>query len=332
MVKLGFMSFAHMHAFSYAEAAKLLPDVELVAIFDDNVARGQEMAERFGMVFEGDLDRFFQLDIDAVVICSENNQHAWMTMEAAKYGKHVLCEKPLATTVVDAEAMIAACEKAGVILQTAFPVRFTRSIQKLKGIVDAGNLGEIVAMRSTNRGQYPGGWFVDLEQSAGGAVLDHTVHMVDIMRWLLGSEVVNVTSQVDNFYYGDSAESIDDAGVMTLEFANGVIASHDASWSRYKEYPVWGDVQLEVIGTAGTAQVSNILDNIFEFGPVTDGRPRTYHFNGFGNNTDFDLIKDFTDTVSRGGEPSITGYDGLKAMEVGLAAYESARQGQSVEL
>lgn len=333
MVRLGFMSFAHMHAYSYAEAARVIAGVELVAVFDADVERGQAAAEAFGMAFCADVDAFFEQDFAAVVICSENNQHVWMTVAAAEHGKHVLCEKPIATTVEDAQQMIQACNDAGVILQTAFPVRFTDSIVALKKVVDTGQLGDIVAMRSTNRGQNPGGWFVDVEQSGGGAVFDHTVHMVDIMRWLTGAEVVSVRSQVDNFYYGDGLEdAIDDAGVMTLVFDNGVIASHDASWSRYDEYPVWGDVQIEVIGTEGTAKVSNTLDNVIEFAPVSDGRPRTLHFNGFGNNTDLALMRDFVECVREGRQPSITGYDGLKAMEVGLAAYRSAEEGRRVEL
>src|SRR5699024_1415671 len=128
--------------------------------------------------------------------------------------------------------------------QVAYPVRFSTPIAQLKQMVDNGDFGEIVAFRTTNRGKNPGGWLIDKELSGGGAVLDHTVHMVDIMRWYLNEEITEVDANV-NTYFNDI--DIDDAGILTLEFANGVIASHDASWSRYDAYPIWGDVTIEVI-------------------------------------------------------------------------------------
>src|SRR5690625_7408004 len=103
--------------------------------------------------------------------------------------KHILCEKPIATNVADAKDMIQVCEDEGVKLQIAYPVRFSGPIAELKAMIDNGELGDIVAFRTTNRGQNPGGWFVDEEQSGGGAVLDHTVHMADIMSWYLNEEV-----------------------------------------------------------------------------------------------------------------------------------------------
>ncbi|WP_026907221.1 Gfo/Idh/MocA family protein [Paucisalibacillus globulus] len=315
-MKIGMMSFAHMHAYSYAECLMGLENVELVGIFDDDVSRGEKVAEKFQTTHYAEQQAFLELEMDAVIICSENVRHKEMVFNAARAGKHILCEKPIATTARDAQEMIDVCEESDVILQIAFPVRFSPAIQHVKQLIDDGEIGEIIAFRSTNRGQNPGDWFVDEKQSGGGAVLDHTVHMVDIMRWYLGEEVVKVDAIVDSYFHG---VTIDDAGLLTLEFENGVIASHDSSWSRFTEYPTWGDACLEVIGTKRTIKVDSFGEYLRMF---TSGRKSLSHVL-YGSDMDLGLINDFVDCIEKGREPSITGHDGLKALEVALAAYEA---------
>ncbi|WP_210367577.1 Gfo/Idh/MocA family oxidoreductase [Bacillus sp. REN3] len=325
-MKVGIMSFAHMHAYSYANCLKNLDGAELSAVFDDDEARGKRAGEQFGVPHLSDMDAFLNDDLDAVIICSENIFHKKMVLKAAAAKKHILCEKPLATTVEDAEAMIAACKENNVILQTAFPVRFSKGIRKLKKMIDHGELGKILAMRTTNRGQNPGGWFVDKGYSGGGAVLDHTVHMVDIMRWYLGKEIKEVYATIGHYF---SDMDIDDAGLLTLEFEDGTIASHDTSWSRFSKYPAWGDATIEVIGTKKTVSVDAFGDQLRLYKQQSD---QTMSFVYAGNDIDFGLIEDFVFTVKTGGRPSISGLDGLKAMEAALAAYKSAETGKSVIL
>ncbi|MFC4025051.1 Gfo/Idh/MocA family protein [Oceanobacillus longus] len=324
-MKIGMMSFAHMHAHSYINGLKQIPGVEITGIFDDNPKRGLEVAEKYKTTFYADQDAFLSLEMDAVIICSENNKHKEMVVRAAKAKKHILCEKPIATTIEDAEEMIQACAENSVTLQIAFPVRFSSPIQELKQMIDQGELGEIVAFRTTNRGQNPGGWFIDKEQSGGGAVLDHTVHMVDIMRWYLGKEITEVYAIVDSYFHDIP---IDDAGILTLEFEDGVIATHDASWSKFKAYPTWGDVTIEVIGTKQTVRVDTLQEHIRMY---TDGKKPLQH-SFFGNNMDVELIKDFVDCIAKKRQPSITGYDGLKALEAALAAYKSNKSRKTVKL
>ncbi|MEK5069900.1 Gfo/Idh/MocA family protein [Sporosarcina sp. FSL K6-1508] len=324
-MKLGMMSFAHMHAYSYADGVKRLPNVELVGIFDENVERGQEAARKYDTVHYSDQAEFLSLEIEAVIICSENNRHKEMVVNAAKAKKHILCEKPIATNLTDAKEIIQVCKDHAVILQIAYPVRFSSPIQQVKEMIDNGELGDIVAFRTTNRGQNPGGWFIDKEQSGGGAVLDHTVHMVDIMRWYLNEEVTEVKAIIDSYFH-DIA--IDDAGLLTLEFENGVIASHDASWSRFTEYPTWGDVTIEVIGTKQTVKVDAFNEHVKMF---SSGKKSLEHI-FYGNDMDFGLIRDFINCVKEGREPSITGYDGLKSLAVSLAAYESSKFKKAIRL
>ena len=114
----------------------------------------------------------------------------------------------------DAQAMIKACEEAQVRLQIAFPVRFSTPIMRVKAMLDEGAIGELLAVRGTNRGQMPGGWFIDKELAGGGAVLDHTVHVVDVVRWFTGKEVVSVYAEVDTLLHD---VDIDDCGMLCLE-------------------------------------------------------------------------------------------------------------------
>lgn len=324
-MKIGIMSFAHMHAYSYADCLKKIPDVGLAAIFDEDIKRGREASEKYNVPHYSNQSDFLKESMDAVIICSENSRHKEMVINAAKAKKHILCEKPIATNVLDAQEMIDVCKEHNVTLQIAYPVRFSSPIQELKEMIDKGELGEILAFRTTNRGQNPGGWFIDIEQSGGGAVLDHTVHMVDIMRWYLNEEVVEVKSIVDSYFHNID---IDDAGLLTLEFESGVIASHDSSWSRFAEFPTWGDVTIEVIGTKETVKVDAFKEHFRIF---SNGKKSLeHHF--FGNDMDLGLILDFVNCIKEGKEPSITGFDGLKSLEVALAAYKSSELKKAVIL
>jgi len=324
-MKVGIISFAHMHAYSYANSLQNFTEAEFTAIYDDEEERGREAADQYGVTFYANLDEFLATDLDAVIICSENSKHKQFVLQSAKAKKHILCEKPIATNLEDAQEMIDVCEKENVILQIAYPVRFSQPMRELKEKIDQGDFGEILAFRTTNRGQNPGGWFIEKDKSGGGAVLDHTVHMVDIMRWYLGEEVTEVRAIADSYFYDID---IDDAGIMTLQFENGVIASHDASWSRLPSYPTWGDVTIEVIGTKKSQKIDALAEHVDVF--HADGKPFEHTF--YGNDMDYGLIKDFIDCVKEGREPSITGYDGLKSLEVSLAAYESSRKNKAINL
>jgi predicted dehydrogenase len=324
-MKIGIMSFAHMHAFTYADCIACIDNAALMAVYDNDETRGKKAAEKFGVNYYHEMDEFLQLDLDAVIICSENSHHKDMTIKAARAKKHILCEKPIATTIEDAQEMIHVCEQEGVILQIAFPVRFSTSIAALKAMIDRGELGEILAIRSVNRGQCPSGWFTVPELSGGGAVLDHTVHMIDIMRWCLSKEIKEIYATVDRCFH---EKDIDDAGLLTLTFENDIIASHDCSWSRFPTFPAWGDAAIEVFGTKKSAKADAFGEKLLVFNE-NDGRLKYEHT---GNNIDLDLIRDFVECIEFKRQPSITGYDGLKALEAALAAYESNKNSSPVFL
>lgn len=324
-MNIGIMSFAHIHATSYANAIQRIPNATLTAIYDTDIERGKQAAAQYDVSFFADCEAFLAGGVDVVLVCSENVFHKEMVIAAAKAKKHILCEKPIATTMEDAREMIAVCEENGVVLSIAYPVRYSAPIRDLKEAIAMGELGDILAIRSTNRGQNPGGWFIKESLAGGGAVLDHTVHMVDIMRWYMGSEAKEVTAFADRYF---TELNVDDAGIMTIVFDNGVIASHDASWSRFPQFPTWGDVMIEVIGTKGTRKVDVFKEQFHLYGKSEKSLTHVY----CGNDTDFDLIVDFLHSIDQGKSPLISGYDGLKSLEIALAAYESNIKKQAVKL
>jgi len=324
-MKIGMISFAHMHALSYAHFLVEHPEVEIAAIWDEDVARGTEMAQRFHSDFYSDLDAMLKTDIQAVVICSENAKHKDHVFAAARAKKHILCEKPIATEVEDARAMIDVCKAEGVELQVAYPVRFSPVIQKVKELIQTGEIGEVLAINGTNHGQMPGGWFIEKELSGGGSATDHIVHVMDLIRWILKEEVSTVYAELDTRFYDIDVE---DCGIVTIELESGTIVTIDPSWSRPETFPTWGDVTLEIIGTKGNLSV----DVFKQHSVLYDDANKKVQQLPWSSNMDKGLIDDFVRCIKEGDHPSITGEDGLRTLEVVKGAYESAQTNQVVTL
>ncbi len=325
-MKVGMLSFAHMHAHSYASALAALPDVTLAGVYDADAARGRIAAERYGTTFFSDADALLDTGLDGVIVCSENVYHRELVERAAPRTPYILCEKPLATTLADARAMIETCAKHGAKLQTAFPVRFAPPVQSLKKMLDDGALGKIISAVCTNHGRMPLGWFLDKDLAGGGAVIDHTVHVADLLRWFWATEVREVYAEIGHSLFHPDTD-IDDAGLLSFTLANGVYGTLDTSWSRPENYPVWGDVKLELLGERGLVRVDAFRQHL----SLTSLKNGTQYL-GWGSNADLGLIEDFVETMRSDRAPSISGEDGLKALEVALAAYESAATGEVVEL
>ncbi len=323
-LKVGILSFAHMHAYSYARSLKARPDARLVGIWDADAERGNQVATQFGTSFYAGTPALLQA-VDAVIICSENLYHAPLAIEAARAGKHILCEKPLATTVADAQAMIAAARESGVQLMTAFPVRFAPAVQRARAAVVEGRLGRILAIKGTNRGSNPGGWFIQKELSGGGAVMDHTVHVVDLMRWFLGAEVATVYAEAGTRF---GTPNCDDAGTLAMRFDSGVFATLDPSWSRPAAYPTWGDVTMEIVGTNGTLTLDAFAQSLTLYN--NDAMKAQYL--PWGSDMDTGLVDAFVTALTTGHPVPITGEDGLAAMAVALAAYRSSEEQRVIPL
>jgi len=326
-VRIGFLGVAHMHSVSYASNLLRIEGVEVVGMWDRSPSLAEDWSRRMSVRRYDNAEQLLDAGLDAVVVCSENALHRPLVELAAGRVGAILCEKPIATTLADAQAIIDRCAATGIRLQIAFPVRFAPSIVELKRRLDAGELGEVFTVSCTNHGSMPGGWFVDPELAGGGAVIDHTVHVIDLLRWFWRVEVTEVYAEV-GYSLLHPGLGIDDAGLLSFMLSNGIYGSLDTSWSRPSSYPVWGDVKIEVVGERGVIYV----DALHQYITVASNATGKTQWVSYGSDIDRGLMIDFVEMVRSDRAPSITGEDGLAALAVALAAYESAHSGQPVTL
>lgn len=330
-MKIGILSFAHVHAPGYAHCLTQMPDVELAAIADDDEARGREAVARFGGdYYRDERDLLARDDIDAVIVTSATAYHRKTIAAAAAAKKHVLCEKPLATTYADAQAIIDVCREHGVKLQTAFPMRFSPPAIALRQSVRDGAVGTPLAVKGTNPGRLPPGWFSDPGLAGGGAVMDHTVHIADLLRWIFEREIVEVYAEIDSRIHPNLPS--DDVAVLMLRLEGGIVASLDPSWTRPSTWPTWGGLTMDVIGDRGALAMDAFnqhLEVIVDEAAINVSGPRNALVS-WGSGGDPGLIRSFVDAIRHDTEPAISGEDGLRATAVALCAYESARRHQPV--
>jgi predicted dehydrogenase len=317
------LHFAHFHSYDYAKHLAAMPGVTICGAADRDAERGRDAAARLSTRFFSSADALLREKPDAVLVSSENARHEADVVEVASAGVHVFCEKPIATSVASARRMIESCKKAGVVLQVAFPVRFSPPIARARELIRAGSIGKVLAANTTNRGRLVRTWFAEPELSGGGTIIDHTVHVVDVLRWFLTDDVVEVYAEADRLLYPDLA--CEDCGLLSLKFKKGTIATLDASWSRLPTFPTWGDVILRLWGEKGTLDIDAFSQNVTVWGDT----PR---LEGWGSNCDEAMMADFVTTLRSGNGPSATGHDAMKALEVAVGAYESVKTGKPVRL
>jgi len=329
-MKIGIMSFAHLHAEAYIGNLRAIPGVEMIGLADDDAERGQHFAETFNARLFPSYEALLAQKPDGVVICSENNKHRPLAELAAQAGVHVLCEKPLATTLADAQAIIDACRSAGVILMTAFPMRFSAPLLEVKTKLDDGSLGGVYALKTTNQGQMPIAhrkWFVNKELAGGGSVMDHTVHLADVLRWYFDTEITEVYAQTNHILHADTVD-VETGGLLMLTLGNGAFASLDCSWSKPLNYPTWGGLTMELISERGLTVVDAFSQNLNVYNQSKPAHWWAY----WGSDANQAMIDEFVAAIRQQRPPAVTGEDGYRALEVALAAYRSAETGQPVAL
>ncbi len=314
------------HAWSYARALSASSSARLLAVYDPDPELGHSVADDFAAPWTGDLDALLgSEELDAVVVCSPTVEHRGHVEAAAAAGCAILVEKPLATTVEDGRAMVEACHDAGVQLHTAFVSRFLPHVRTAKEALDSGALGEVVGLRAGNRGRpplppdYPA-WITDAEQAGGGALIDHSVHLTDLVRHLTGHEVTRVAAETGSLLWGVGVE---DCALLSLVLDSGAVASLDPSWSVPANNPWDYDFFLRLTGTTGSIDLDDLSESVQIVSPVTGDGVRLV---GFGDDPDAAMIEAFCASVREGRvlEPGASGEDGLRALEVALAGYASA--------
>jgi predicted dehydrogenase len=327
MTRIGLLGVAHLHVDAYIGNLRAA-GAEVVGVTDADPVRGRQWAARHAVPWFDGPDALLAAGVDGVVVCSETSRHRPLVEAAAASGVAVLCEKPLATTVEDSAAVVEACRAAGVPLMTAFPMRFSPVMRDGVARARDGGLGRVLSAVGTNQGQLPmteRSWFVDPALSGGGALIDHVVHLADVLRWLLGADPVEVYAVANRILHGQVV-GVETGGLVVLTFADGTYASIDSSWSRPERYPTWGGMALELVCERGVLS----LDAFSQFLTVYGGREGDLAWPAWGSDPNQGLIDEFVAVCSGGTAPSVDGTDGHVATVVALAALESAGTGRPV--
>ncbi len=330
MIKIGILSFAHHHGEAYVSNLRRMEGVELLGVSDDDPMRGQRIAAQNQALYFHTYEDLLEAKPDGVIICTENNRHRPFVEMVASLGIHILCEKPIATTLEEARAIVDICNKAGVILMTAFPMRFSAPLLEIKARLDHGDFGDLYCFNATNQGELPTkhrAWFVDPNLAGGGAIMDHTVHLVDIMRWFTGSEVESMYARSNRIFHAEEVE-VETGALEMLTFENGVFATIDASWSRPQYWPTWGGLTFEMVTQRGAVIVDAFRQNLNVYRHEWQRSNWAY----WGSDMNHAMLSEFASAIRENRSPKVTGMDGLKAVEATLAAYESNRTGQTVQV
>jgi predicted dehydrogenase len=323
IVGVGFMGVTH--AAGWAETP-----AKIAGFLADPVSEAATLATKYGGKIYDNLENMLA-DVDVVDICTPTHLHAPMVLQAAAAGKHIICEKPLARTVAEGQAMIAACRKAGVRLFTAHVVRYFPEYALAKASVVNGEIGRPSVLR-LSRGSYrpkkpAGNWFLD-ENKSGGILLDLMIHDFDYARWVAG-EVESVMARK----VGQSRpEAPIDYGLAILTHHSGALTHVAGAWA-YP--PPTFKTRLEIAGDGGllefdsqaTAPIENLLAKISGDAPDV-GLPSS----PLAESPYTTQIKDFYTALVEGRPARVTAEDGLAALQIALAAIESSATGKAVTL
>jgi predicted dehydrogenase len=334
---IGIISSGYMGR-TYAECvSRYVNGARLIAIAGGSRAPG--LAADYGVAVESSVEALLQRnDITAVIITSPQSVHAEQTKLAARYGKHVLVEKPMATSSAECQAMIDACKAAGVKLSVIKPWRYRGATRGLYESMQRGDIGEV--RMATLWWLYPRVPFIGKEwfrnPNEGGLFLDAGSHCFDYLRWIAGAEPVRLFAHLAN-YNGDGETPR--SSMTTVVFANGVMGH---LWLTYEvPSPGWEhtDFRARVVGSSGELDThgygalqlgrEDAWETLYEQAPMDYiNRPMEFvRLEGF-----VAMVQDFVDALRDGREPSVTGHDGLMAVALVEAGYKSSASGQAVEL
>lgn len=337
----GIARIAHLASF------KEIPEAKVVAISRRTEHEGRRIAHEFGVEnWYTDNNRVIEhKDVEAVIVATPPRYHKEITIACAKAGKHVLCEKPMAMNLEEADQMIDAAHKANVKLAIAEMKRFNPGFRRTKEILDAGIIGEPFMIRYHNSYYEPHvrkSWWVDPEISGGGEMMNELTHQVNTLRWLIG-EVRRVDCMVNN-PWGPPPE---DNAVVSLKFQNGVIGVVTVSWMA-KQYNLtfpapmdhaW-DERIDIFGTEGSIRIDTpfplYMTPLQLFVHTEKKNP--------GYNKGWNLVKvpatnhyvaqitHFMDCIRQDKTPEVSGEEGRRDLEVVRAAYDSAKEGRRITL
>jgi len=313
------------HASCYAR----MPDAKVVAVMDIRPEAARKLAEAHGAEAYTDLGEMLATaELDAVDVCTPTPWHSECVVAAAKAGKHVVSEKPMARTIEQCRQAIAAVEEAGVRYMVAHVLRYFPEFRRAKELIEAGAVGKPAIVRTSRGGSYPRAWedwFAKVEWS-GGVILDLIIHDFDWLIWCFG-DADRVFAKSIMF---DGHDHLDYA-LVTIRFKSGVIAHVEGSWANPRGFMV----KVEVAGDGGLLELDETMGaplvvarSAAEAAHVGVPVPESpTHLSPY-----FLELEHFIQCLESGTEPEITPREAMRAVEVAVAAIESVRTGRPIEL
>jgi predicted dehydrogenase len=315
----GFVGRAHVNAYAAIEG------VRVVAVADPVVEKAQRLAARVGAVALSDFDELLEAGLDVITIGTPSATHATLAIRALEAGLHVLCEKPIARTLADARRIVAAAEEAAGILMVGHVCRYEPDHRRAKDSIEAGDLGTVRMVSHTMTTSVPGwsevGWLADTEQS-GGPLVDLGVHSFDFISWAVGSPAVRVHAVGADTDAGPATYVL-----ATIRYANGAMGLVEASWAHPVSHGF--KVSTEIIGTDGRVSwdYDQIAGGVIHFASRDSVVLDPLSDRGFRSE-----LAGFTHAVRTGAPSPVPAGDGFTALRTALAAAESVRTGESIDL
>jgi UDP-N-acetyl-2-amino-2-deoxyglucuronate dehydrogenase len=323
---------------SHVAAIDKIDDLELVAVSDVEIERARAIAEARGIpAFRTVEELLARAECEVVSICTPSGLHPAHGIAAARAGRHVVTEKPMAISLADADALVRACDEAGVHLFVVKQNRLNPAVQLLRRAVEKGRFGRIYLANTTVRWTRPqeyydaarwrGTWEFD-----GGAIMNQASHYVDLMQWLVGP-VESVIAKTATLARRIETE---DTGIAVLRFRSGALGVIEVT---VLTYPRNMEGSITILGERGTVKVGGTAVNRVEHWQFADyddddklveaaatSPPTVY---GFGHEAYYRNVL----AVLRGdAEPGTDGREGRKSLELILGIYESAKTGREVPL
>ena len=319
------------------------PNVELYGFYDINQTRTEELAKKYGgKAFASYEELLADETIEAVSVCAANHVHAEITIAALKAGKHVLCEKPMAVTLSECEAMVAAAEESGKYLMIGQNQRLAKAHAKAKELIEQGAIGKVLTFRTIfgHGGPEtwsidPGSnvWFFDKTKAAMGAMADLGIHKTDMIQYVLGSKIVKTQAVLTTLDKKDATGSligVDDNAICIYQMENGIIGTMTASWTYYAAE----DNTTVIYGTKGELRLYD--DPKYSVQQINaDGTRIDYQIDQIqtnDNQTASGIIDLFVDCLVEKKEPEISGANVLHAMKAVFASIESSAKGCVIEV
>ena len=325
-LKIGIIGAGRIGKLHANNLVNRVPDAELVAVSDVYAPAAKELAEKLNIPkWYDDYRRIIEdRDIDAVFICSSTDTHSPISIEAARAGKHIFCEKPIDHDLDKIKVVLDEVERAGVKYQVGFNRRFDRNFKHVHEVVQNGGIGDVQIVKVTSRD--PEAPPLSYVKVSGGIFVDMTIHDFDMVRYLSGSEVTEVSAVGACLVNPEIGEAGDvDTCIITLRFANGALGVIDNSRQAVYGY----DQRIEVFGSKGCITADNETPNnttLYTADGVTKEKPLWFFLERY-NDAFIAEENAFVDACLNDRPTAVGAFDGLQPVRIAIAAKESCEKG-----